>query len=155
MARLTLALKFAVYGPLIMGPAFLLMALIGDAVQALGTAEPQATALLAVAQHTLIPSILIVSYLAFGPPAAMTGLLAALIGPSTRNWEIYQAFCAFVCGALGAIGYMAAVALLEARSPHDRGLIWIAGAAGAGGAMICARLTRREHAEASGQTRQT
>lgn len=149
MTRLTLALKFAVYGPLMMGPAFLAMAVVGDAVLALGDAGPRATKLLVVAPATLVPSVLILSYLAFGAPAALTGLLAALVGTASPRWEIYQAFCAFICGAFGAMGYMAAVTLLQARSPHDRGLVWVAAAAAAAGAMVCARLTRSEHAEAA------
>lgn len=146
MPRTTLALKFGVYAPALMGPLFLLFSFAGDGLKLLRTGSLNVP--LDVPPALLLPSVLVLSYLAFGLPALLTGILAAVFGPSMDHWEDYQAACAAVGGALSGVGYFFFVRLMGAPTPQDRALVWVAVVAGAVAAGAAARWTRAEHQEA-------
>lgn len=145
MPRTTLALKFGVYAPALMGPLFLAFSLAGEGMKLLRTGGLQAP--LDVAPALLLPSVLVMSYLAFGLPALLTGILAATVGTAIEHWEDYQGACAAVGGVLSGIGYHLFVKLMGGQTPQDRALVWVAVVAGAVAAAAAARWTRTEHQE--------
>jgi hypothetical protein len=146
LPRTTLALKFGLYGPAMMGPLFLALSFAGDGLRLLRNGGLQSQ--LDVTPALLIPSILILSYLAFGLPAFATGVLAAVFGPAIGRWTVYQAACVAVGGVLSGVGYLAFAWLMGALTEQDRVLVWVAVIAGALAAGVNARWTRAEHQEA-------
>jgi hypothetical protein len=146
MPRTTLALKFGLYAPAVIGPLFLALSFAADGLKLSRGGGLQSQ--LDVTPALLIPSILILSYLAFGLPAFATGVLAAVFGPTIERWEIYQAGCVAVGGVLSGVGYLAFVWLMGALTEQDRVLFWVAAIAGALAAAAGARWTRAEHQEA-------
>lgn len=147
MPRTTLALKFGLYSPAVIGPLFLALSFASDSLKISDGGGMQAQ--LDVSPALLIPSVLILSYLAFGLPAFITGALAAVFGPAIERWEVYQVACVAVCGALCGAGYLLFVWLMGALTEHDRVLFWVAVISGALAATAGARWTRGEHEEAA------
>ena len=147
LPRTTLALKFGLYAPAVTGPLFLALSLLSDGLKLSRGGGLQAQ--LDVAPALLIPSVLILSYLAFGPPAFATGVLAALFGPTIERWEAYQVACVAVGAVLTGAAYLAFVGLMGARTDQDRVLVWVALIAGALTSAAGARWTRAEHQEAA------
>lgn len=146
MPRTTLAFKFGLYTPAVTGPLFLALSLASDGLElSRGGGLPMQ---FDVTPALLVPSILVLSYLAFGAPAFLTGVAAAVVGPSIERWEPYQIACVAVGALLTGAGYLGFVWLMGARTDHDRVLFWVAATAGALTAALGARWTRAEHAEA-------
>ncbi len=147
MPRTTLALKFGLYSPALIGPLFLILSMVSDSFKWSRGSGLQDQ--LAVAPALVIPAILVLSYLAFSLPSFLTGVLAALYGPAIPRWEMYQVTCAAACGVLTGFGYLMFVWLMGAITVHDRVLFWVAVMAGAISGAAGARWTRSEHLEAS------
>jgi len=145
--RTTLALKFGLYSPALIGPLFLALSLAGEGLKR-GSLQVQ----LDVSPGLLVPSVLILSYLAFGAPAFLTGVFAATFGPTIERWEVYQGACVIVCAALCAGSYLLFVRFMGMPSEQDRILVWVAGFSGGMAAALSARWTRAEHEEASRKT---
>lgn len=146
MPRTTLALKFGLYTPAVTGPLFLALSLASDGLKlSRGGGLPVQ---FDVTPALLVPSVLVLSYLAFGIPAFATGLAAAVVAPSIERWEPYQIACIAIGALLTGVGYLAFVWLMGARTDQDRVLFWVAAMTGALTAALGARWTRAEHAEA-------
>jgi hypothetical protein len=145
MPRTTLALKFGLYMPAIIGVLFLSLNALGEQL------DPTPSGLSSafdVAPGVLAPSVLVFSYLAFGLPAFMTGAFAATFGARIVRWDVYQVACASLCGLLSGAGHIAFVWSMGAITAHDKALFFVAAFSGATAAAFCARWTRAEHEEA-------
>lgn len=145
MPRTTLALKFGLYMPAIIGVLFLSLNALGERLAPTPSGLPSP---FDVAPGILAPSVLVFSYLAFGLPSFMTGFFAAVVGPRIIRWDIYQVLCSALCGVLSGGSYMAFVWTMGVMTSHDRALFFVAAFAGATAAAFCARWTRNEHDEA-------
>lgn len=145
MPRTTLALKFGLYMPAIIGVLFLCLNALGERLDPTPSGLPSP---FDVDPGVLAPSVLVFSYLAFGLPSFLTGFFAAVVGPRIVRWDVYQVICSGLCGLLSGASYMAFVWTMGMMTPHDRALFFVAAFAGATAAAFCARWTRNEHDEA-------
>lgn len=145
MPRTTLALKFGLYMPAIIGVLFLSLNALGERLDSTPSDLPSA---FDVAPGVLAPTVLVFSYLAFGLPSFLTGFFGAVIGPRIVRWDVYQVACAALCGLLSGTSYVAFAWGMGLMTQHDRALFFVAAFAGATAAAFCARWTRSEHDEA-------
>lgn len=145
MPRTTLALKFGLYMPAIIGVLFLCLNALGERLDPTPSGLPSP---FDVPPGVLVPSILVLSYLAFGLPSFITGLFAAVIGARMVRWDVYQVACAGLCGLLSGLSYIAFVWSMGIMTTHDRALFFVAAFSGATAAAFCARWTKGEHDEA-------